>query len=80
MVNTLEHSLEGVIDDHDQHCASKGGIVPVELLSQSTLKCWVFPPGTSGVLDLCRLLEDLSHKLGLETGDYFSVSQAEKNP
>jgi hypothetical protein len=86
MVNTLEHSLEGVIDDHDQRSdliKNPRGPGWKDPTFQSRLRQKLdrdYAPFTGTVRALCRLLEDLSHKLGLETGDYFSVSQAEKNP
>ncbi|KAJ5589279.1 hypothetical protein N7537_011957 [Penicillium hordei] len=79
MVNTLEHSLEGVVDDHDQKS---------DLIKNPTGVGWEDPefqnrliqkldrdyvPFTGTVRALCRLLEDISHRLGLETGDYCSA-------
>ncbi|CAP93318.1 Pc16g06480 [Penicillium rubens Wisconsin 54-1255] len=79
MVNTLEHSLEGVIDDHDQRSdliKNPRGPGWKDPTFQSRLRQKLdrdYAPFTGTVRALCRLLEDLSHKLGLETGDYFSA-------
>lgn len=81
MVNTLEHSLEGVVDDHDQRsdliknprgAGWKDPAFQIRLIQKLDRD---YDPFTGTVRALCRLLEDLSHKLGLETGDYCSVSQ-----
>lgn len=86
MVNTLEHSLEGVIDDHDQRSElikNPRGPGWKDSTFQSRLTQKLdrdYVPFIGTVRALCRLLEELSHKLGLETGDYLSVSQACKHP
>lgn len=86
MVNTLEHSLEGVVDDHDQRsdliknprgAGWKDAVFQNRLIQKLGRD---IVPFTGTVRALCRLLEDLSHKLGLEAGDYCSVSQAWKYP
>ncbi|CAG8930098.1 unnamed protein product [Penicillium salamii] len=81
LLNTLEVSLEGVVDDHDQRS---------ELISNPRGPGWKdaafqhrliqklgrdYIAFTGTVKGLCGLLEDLSHKLGLETTDYSTVSQ-----
>ena len=84
MVNTLEHSLEGVVDDHDQRSdliKNPRGVGWKDAAFQNRLMQKLdrdYVPFTGTVRALCRLLEDLSHKLGLETGDYCSVSQVWK--
>ncbi|CRL19691.1 unnamed protein product [Penicillium camemberti] len=79
MVNTLEHSLEGVVDDHDQRsdliknprgAGWKDPAFQIRLIQKLDRD---YDPFTGTVRALCRLLEDLSHKLGLETGDYCSA-------
>ena len=81
LLNTLELSLEGVVDDHDQRS---------QLISNPRGPGWqdaAFRRRLARKLDrdycaftrtmkgLCDLLEDLSQKLGLETTDYPTVSQ-----
>lgn len=84
MVNTLELSLEGVVDDHDQRSDlinNPRGPGWKDLTFQNRLTQKLdrdYVPFTGTVRTLCRLLEGLSCKLGLETGDYCSVSQAWK--
>lgn len=79
MVNTLEHSLEGVVDDHDQRSdlmKNPRGVGWKDPAFQNRLIQKLdrdYVPFTGTVRALCRLLEDLSHKLGLETGDYCSA-------
>ncbi|CAI7580715.1 unnamed protein product [Penicillium viridicatum] len=79
MVNTLEHSLEGVVDDHDQRSdliKNPRGVGWKDAAFQNRLMQKLdrdYVPFTGTVRALCRLLEDLSHKLGLETGDYCSA-------
>jgi len=86
MLNTLELSLEGVLDDHDQRSDlinNPGGPGWKDAAFQSRLIKKLdrdYIPFNGTVRALCRLLEDLSHKLGLETRDYSSVSQAWKFP
>ncbi|OQD62971.1 hypothetical protein PENPOL_c010G04163 [Penicillium polonicum] len=79
MVNTLEHSLEGVVDDHDQRsdliknprgAGWKDAVFQNRLIQKLGRD---IVPFTGTVRALCRLLEDLSHKLGLEAGDYCSA-------
>ncbi|KAJ5953006.1 uncharacterized protein N7479_011419 [Penicillium vulpinum] len=80
LLNTLELSLEGVVDDHDQRS---------ELISNPRGPGWkdtAFQSRFQEKLDreyiafngivkgLCGLLEDLSHKLGLETTDYSTAA------
>ncbi|KAJ5371654.1 hypothetical protein N7517_003660 [Penicillium concentricum] len=80
LLNTLELSLEGVVDDHDQRS---------ELIRNPTGSGWKdaafqrrliekldrdYIAFTGIVNGLCRLLEDLSNKLGLETTDYSTAA------
>lgn len=86
MVNTLEHCLKGVLDDDDQISdlitMPRGpGWKNLALQSRLTQRIgWNYVPFTRVMGALCHLLEDLSQKLSLETGDYSSVSQAWKYP
>ncbi|KAJ5153675.1 uncharacterized protein N7500_009114 [Penicillium coprophilum] len=80
LLNTLELSLEGVVDDHDQRSElirNPMGPGWTEAAFQRRLieklgRDYISFTGTAN--GLCRLLEDLSTRLGLETTDYSTAA------
>ncbi|KAJ5539138.1 hypothetical protein N7513_007470 [Penicillium frequentans] len=79
LLNTLELSLEGVVNDRDR----------AELISDPKGPGWRdaafedrlidklgrdYMPFTATVKGLCGLLEDLSHRLGLDNTDYSTIT------
>ncbi|KXG52018.1 uncharacterized protein PGRI_083020 [Penicillium griseofulvum] len=80
LLNTLELSLEGVVDDHDQRSELirnprgpgwKDADFQRRLIEKLDRDYVAF---TGIVKGLCRLLEDLSDKLGLKTTDYSTAA------
>lgn len=79
LLNTLELSLEGVVDDRDRaelirnprgpgwrDAAFEGRLI--EKLGRD------YMPFTATVKGLCSLLEDLSRRLGLDSADYSAIA------